>query len=239
MDISKLTHDAASTGKGFIRDDIRWITTQPIAITFPKRYLTGGMGNMTNTYNPIGCFAIIVGNTYAVMLVPMNVPLRPERASVYTQNGEDYMLLEWDKGGIICDNLRLVQNNNNVYQIFNEFIGRGKTPWYFSTQLRAEIFRNNQAMAGVSLGGGIPLESLMVANITRDKNDRRKMARYSYTSQADYDKSEVVTIALLDIGYGAQSGVARTIGGYAEDGYVAELIDPTESVDKIDQLMRT
>jgi hypothetical protein len=239
MDIKKYTLDIDKVGKGFKVVDGKWIATGDISITFPKGYLSGSMGGLTNTYNPIGYFAILVGNNYGRILVPMQIPLRPEKASIYTEGGVDYLLLEWGKGGIICDNLRLVQDKTNVYRIHNEFIGKGKTPWYFDVGTRSEIFRNNSRYAGVDLGGGIALESLLVANISRDKDDRNILARYSYKDQADYDRSDIVTIPLMNIAYGAKSGFARTIGGYAEDGIVAELVDPTQTVDKLEQLIRT
>jgi hypothetical protein len=241
MDISELTRDG-----NLILDAIEdnesaavWVAKKPVSIIFPTRYVEGRLGSLDSRFNVVGIFMIKAGNAYDVLTVPALVPLSPTGTTFIKIENDSYYELSWEPGDIICHNTNLVRFTALGFQIYDEFIAKGRLPPYFDNLDHVDVIDMSKFkdFATVNLGTSPFMLSIFNASMTRNPDNRNQLARELYTKQSDFLELPVDRVPLRSVAYGADNTTSRLLGSYLNQGMLSSLVNPSEQTENIEQLL--
>ena len=134
--------------------------------------------------------------------------------------------------------MELVKQATLVYKIFDEFIARGRTPWYLDYNDLAKLFMSADRHAGVNLSTSHAILEMFAAAICRDSADKTKYYRHTVSSQDEIHTRPPVVIALRNITHGATNTTAKLLGSYWNEGLTSALVNPSMKVEAIEELLR-
>ncbi|CAH0447992.1 virion structural protein [Vibrio phage vB_VpaM_sm033] len=215
----------------------KWMAKENIKIVFPKRYINGKLGNLDERFNTVAIFAVILEDgTWEVCSICSIIPLTPSGSSIIKINGVDYYELTWEKGQVICPNLNLVQRSNLAFEIYDEFITKNRLPPYMDNLDSCKILDSLKEFSGVNLGANFALLRIYNATTTRSLEDRTVPAREQYKTQADFHRMDVDRIALRSVAYVADNTTSRLNGSYLAQGFNSALVNPSESIEEVEQV---
>lgn len=240
MDITSFRKDPAKVLKNIEVDEENFllIAKAPVQIMVPEHYFNGKLGSIGERYMVTGIFAVIAGTNYCTSLVNAQMPLTPDDVNTVVIEDSRYYVFSWEAGGVICPNTRLPQNPALVYEIYDEVIAKGKMPWYIKRRERAELLYTAPRFAGVNLGDEHELQSIFAASCDRDHTDLSKHARTYFKSQDDYDTYPCSYIPLRSVAMGTDNTTAKMLGAYLESGVTSALVNPTDTAEDVESLLR-
>lgn len=213
--------------------------TEEFSILFPSHWLNGKLGYVDGIYRVTGLLTYVVGNSYAVSLVPSMMPLTPTSTTEVKIGKLNYMVLSWEDGDVICPNTSLPSSKSLLYEIYNEIIAKGKQPAYFNYSNRANLLYSSKRFADVDLGGSQPLEAIFAANCIRSADDMTMALRETFETQEDYDNKEGVVIPFQNVSYGTTNATSRVLGSRLGQAMVTELVSDNDTNESIEDLLRT
>lgn len=240
MDVSKLKRDPKKCLEAWStpKDSKSIIAKKNVKIYFPKHYMTGPLGNIDDKFNTIAVFGIVVDDTYyCASDAPAKMSLTPDSVNVVKINDSDYYELSWEKGSIITENRFLVINKGLMSEISNEFIEKGKTPWYVNQWYIANLFKHDQLFGGVKIAENDTLISLTAAFRARHPDDRSKSFRNVVKDQKEFDTVMPIMTPLNSVAASASNTLTRLNGGYMTEGMVGAIVDPSDKLETVESLL--
>lgn len=241
MDVSTLTlnPEAIHEAIHYEKSQEILVAKKDIKLYVPEHYFNGKLGTIDSRYNVVGLVGWVVDGFYAKSLVNATIPFTPEEISIVKIDDGTYYEMSWTAGAVICPNNRLPVKKTLVFEIYDEIVAKGKQPWYVKHRDRAEIFYSAPVHADVNLGGGQSLQSIFCASCMRDPKDRNRPARETFEVQADYDEAEIDIIPLRSVAYGADNTASRFLGSYLRPAMNSSLVNPSETTEDIESILRT
>jgi hypothetical protein len=150
----------------------------------------------------------------------------------------EYHQFEFRAGDVVIKNTEVVRDDLLMYNIFDEFIFKGKIPWYMDYEDVGKLFDTAKSHGGSDVAGNYEVIELIASMVTRSKDDRSKYIRSVAKSYADTVSSKIDFVPLSSIFYSVNSTVNKIAGSYFSDGVVSALVTPTTKVDKIESILR-
>lgn len=216
----------------------KWTAKQNLKIYFPKRYLNGKLGNLDERFNTVAMFAVVLEDgSWDFHSACSIIPLTPKTSSLVKINQVDYYELGWEAGDVICPNLNLVQRSNLAFEIYDEFITKTRLPPYMDSIDHSNLLDSLQPFTGVDLGANFALLRIYNATTSRNPKDRTQPARELYEKQSDFHMMEVDRIALRSVAYVADNTSSRLLGSYLAQGLNSALVNPSENIEEIEQIL--
>lgn len=240
MDFSTLKRDAQYIMANALYDDVeqqKYIARDDLDILFPKHYLDGKLGSMDSRFNPLGIWVVVSNGRYAVHSVPAIMPMTPSATTVVKINDMPYYKLSWSKGEIVVPNTRLVKRQSLAFEIYDEFIAKGRVPPYMNKRDYVEILYHVQEFCDVSLRTDPAILAGYGASTARYPQDQTKPAREFYTKQSDLIDMPIIRIPLRSVAYGADNTTARLLGSYLNEGLMSSLVNRSEGTQNIEQIL--
>lgn len=237
MEMSSLTRNPDKVLKAIKEDGDTWVATEDVKIYFPSHYINGKIGSLDDKFNVLAFFMFVVGDNYAVYMVPSIMPLTPDSSTTVKSGGEDFYELLFEAGSVITPNLNLVQRKTLAFEIYDEFIAKGRVPVYFDRIDFSRILTYIGEYCGVDLGADMAILSGYGAQINRAPDDLTIPMRERFEKQGDLLEMAGEWIPLRSVSFGADNTTSRTIGSYAPEGFAAALTNPSERVESIEQLL--
>jgi hypothetical protein len=220
-------------GKGQI------LTKENCKIQVPYRYSERGLGEVGVETRIYGCFPVIFENgEYTLCNVTAVMSINPFKTSVVEIDEVEYHQFEFRAGDVVIKNTEVVRDDLLMYNIFDEFIFKGKIPWYMGYEDVGKLFDTAKSHAGSDVAGNYEVIELIASMVTRSKDDRSKYIRSVAKSYADIVNSKIDFVPLSSIFYSVNSTVNKIAGSYFSDGVVSALVTPTTKVDKIESILR-
>jgi hypothetical protein len=241
MDISSLAYNAELTQKAWHAPSgsKQIIALKDCRVYFPATYLNGKLGYMDDKVNVIAYFGIVVEDTYyAVSDALALMSLTPDEQNLVRIEDGEYMELSWKAGSVITENRHLVKDSGILYEVFNEIVAKGKTPWYMSITQLADLFRTAGIHAGKSIGVNKSILSIFVASRAKSMTDRRVYFRETLKTQADMSTLKPAINPLNSVSAGATNTTSSLLGSYLREGMVSTLVTPAENNEAIEDLLR-
>lgn len=205
----------------------------------PVRFSERGLANVSVETNIVGLCAIVVEDKYyAVMIVNALMRIDPISTSKVVFDGEEYYEFVFNPGGTVIPALRLVKTNTLVYRIYDEFISKGRVPWYMGYPELAKLFDTAKKHAGANIGGDHEVTELIISMISRNPNDRSQYYRQFIQTPQDLVDNPPVFIPLKSVMYSATNTTNKLGGSHMQDGIVSALVSPSERVERIEGLLR-
>lgn len=236
MDIATLKRDADFIKKNLKQVGDTLITTVDCKIYIPMNFAERKLAIISNEIRIVGIYAITMGDVYGVSSACAMLQITPSSTSIVKIADDEYYEFSFDKGAVITPNCNLVKEDTLVYNIYDNIIAKGHVPWYLSYVDIGKIFATSDYHGGMSLGPTNTTIEILAASIARDSKDRTLYYRHTIDSLEGVDTS--VKIPFRNVIYGATNTTARLTGAYFDDGLTSTLVNPSESVEGIETLLR-
>ena len=240
MDPKKLKR-APSKVHAYLRnmEDGTMVTTKGCKIYIPARFTEQQMAFLGTETSISGVFAIVVDDAfYGVSLVNAMMRIEPTSTNYIKVEDEDYIEFVFDAGATVISDINLVIRDTFIYQIYSEVLAKGHVPWFMSYEDLGRIFESARKHAGVSVGANHAIIEMIVAAISRVSSDRTLFYRHAVKVEKDLGAVAPFFIPLRSVTYGASNTTAKLVGAYWEEGLTSALVNPSDTVEPIEGLLR-
>lgn len=239
MDITKLTRGADVAPNDLkLAGGTRYITQKGCSVLMPARYRDAGLTKIGAETYVLGMVAYVVGNQYSVMRIPAMFRTEPGQVNTVTIEEEAYLEFTYEPGDVVIANKDIVQDDALLYEIYDEFFAKGHIPWYFNYYDIGSIFEHAQYYTGVKLGANHAVLEMLAATICRAPDKPTTFYRQVVEKKADVMAKPPFVIKLSSVTYGATNTTAKLIGSYWDEGVTSALVNPSDKVEPIEDLLR-
>jgi hypothetical protein len=241
MDIKSLIRDKDYVLSSIQKlDDFSLIAKRPVKIYIPASFADRGLAEISVDTYIVGIYAMVVEDKYlSTSMVNAMMKIKPRSTMKVKFHGEEYYEFGFDTGDIITPTTKLVKKDTLVYNIYNEFISKGRIPWYITYDILGELFSTAKKHANANVGENPELTELIISIIARDRRDRTKYYRTSIQQRSDLKNYTPAYIPLKSVQYAATNTTAKLAGSYFGQGVGSALLSPAERSERIETLLRT
>lgn len=220
-------------------EDGSLIALKECKIYIPARFSEQQMAFLGTETSISGIFAITVNDThYGTSLANAMMRIEPTITNYIKVEDEDYIEFIFEAGSVVISNINLLQSSVFVYRIYSEIIAKGHIPWFINYEDLGRIFESAPHHAGVAVGANFAIIEMIVSAISRSREDRTKFYRHVIKNEAELAKLTPAFIPLRSVTYGASNTTAKLVGAYWEEGLTSALVNPSDTVEPIEGLLR-
>jgi hypothetical protein len=232
MDISGLKRDAAFVRENFATVNGRVLTKRDCTFLIPFNYLSHKLATMGNQIYTAGVFAIVIGDRFASAVSCARVEISPNETKQIKILGEEYLEFRFPKGSVVLPSTNIIVDSDNIYEMNKYFYTFGRVPWFLSYNELGEIMRMQKEYGGLNFSpDNIPFE-IVVSKICRDPNNKFVYWRHSPM------KGNPVVVPFKSVLFNATNTTAKILGAYLSDGFTSALVNPSDSVEQVETLLR-
>lgn len=220
-------------------DNNELVCTRPMKVHIPARFPERDLAVIESEISFVGICAMIVDDRY-YGVSKINAFMRTEPALInsVSVNDVDYIEFSYDAGARVVANLNLVKVDNLLYRIYDEFIAKGRVPWYMGYQDMGGLFETSVYHAGASVGANPAVMEMIIAAICRSPADVKQYYRQYLQSMEQLATDPPSVIPLRAVSYGATNAIAKLMGPYFDENVTSTLISPGERVERVEKLLR-
>lgn len=237
--VDKLKRDSKKILSYFKEVKNTIITTQPIQIVFPARFIDLKLAKIDGLVDVVGYYAILddKGN-YAVVIAPVIGKYSPDLISYVMIDNEKYACLSFKAGDTVVTNTTMLANDNFLFDLYTEFFTNGNIPWYMNYEDVSNIFLETSKYASSGIGNNPIVIEILTAIIARVKNNKRILYKDTLKSKADIYSKPPSYIGVSNIHYSYDSTSSRIIGGYFKEGVINSVVDPETKTTRVADNLR-
>lgn len=238
--MTKLHRDADLVLSNLVQNDAGQILTKvPCKIQVPVRFSEVGLGEIGISTYTYGMFPIILeSGQYAVCNVNAIMQLNPYKLSIVTIDEVDYHEFYFDSGDVVITTTDLLKRETLMYNVIDEFIFKGKIPWYVDYEDLGKLFDTAKYHAGSNVGQNLEVIEFIASMVSRSKEDRTKYIRSVGQTYKDFSLDRIDYVDLKSVFYSVNSTVNKLAGSYFNDGVASALVVPSTKVEKIESILR-
>lgn len=238
MDISKLVRNPAAVSETLHElDDNSLITAKGCRIYIPARFAERGLAFLGAETYVIGIFAIVVENVYSIMMVNAMIRIDPSEINTVGIGDDEYLEFVFYPGSQVITNLGLVKTDTLTYKIYDEIIAKARVPWYLSYFDLAHIFDTAREHAGANIGANREVTELLVSVSARNDVNRVQYYRQVISDDEYLQRSPPMYAPLKDVSLSATNAINKLGGGYFRVGTVSAIVNPSERVERIEEIL--
>jgi hypothetical protein len=211
-----------------------------LSIQIPVRFREIELAQIGASTFVYGLFAIILDTgEYALCNVNAYVELGPTAVDIVQVDDVDYYNFHFEPGQVVIKTKELIARANLIYKAIEEFVFKGKVPWYIDYEDMGKLFDTANFHAKSKAEFLPSVTEFMAAYAARSKGDRIKYIREVATNYAGFDKKYLEWVPLRSVYWSAPGTVNKLAGAYFSDGVVSALVNPSERTEKIERILRT
>lgn len=216
------------------------ITRSACRIQVPARYLDIGLGEIgTETY-VLGCFALILpSGQYTVCNLTAIVELEPFKTVTTKIDDVLYYEFHFEPGQVVIKTTDLLRRSDIMYNIIDEFIFKGKVPWYLEYEDVGKLLDTAKSHGDSNVGESLETIEFLASIITRHVKDRTRPIRQIIRDYKELSHANINYVGLASVFYSVNSTLNKLAGSYFTDGVTSALVTPTEKVSTIEAILRT
>ncbi|MNK97571.1 hypothetical protein D3C87_1179130 [compost metagenome] len=236
----ELTRDAKRVFKHLhLQDNGSTITDAPCKIHVPVRFQNKDLAILGSEVFIVGFYAIIMNDAYyGVDNTIAMMQIRPSSTKKVTVRGTDYFEFSFEPGDVVFVNNQLVVNDTLTYYLYDELVAKGNIPWFMNYYDMAKMFDTASLHAGVNLGSRAILE-LIISTTARDKDDLTRLYRHILNRHEDVVTNPPKVIPFRSVVWNTSDTTSRLNGAYFADAINTAVVNPSESVELIEEILRT
>lgn len=243
MDLSRFVRDPSKVHAALkVQPDQSVVTTRGLKIYVPERYVEKHLAEIGAEVLIVGIFAMAVEENgkffYGISTANAMMRITPTTIATVKFDQDSYLEFSFDPGSVVIATTQLIKSDTLVYYIFDEFIAKGRIPWFMGYEDLATLFDSAEHHAGVNLGPSHSILEMFAAAVARASQNRAKYYRHTVETQDDPVKRPPTFIPLRSITYGATNTTAKLTGSYFRDGLDSALVNPSERTERIEELLR-
>ena len=224
--------------ESFFEKDNKLFTKVNCTIQVPIRFRERGLAHIGKQVYVYGMFALITEDErYTVCNITGLVPILPDKYVKVKVDGTEYLEFSFEANSCVINNLDVVQNEGLIFNIIDEFVFKGKVPWYFSYDDLGKFMDSAAKHAGASVGSSPETIELIACVICRDANSLHTNYRHVLETPVDL-KKPYAYIPMMNVVYGASGNLNKITGAYASDGLVTALISEPVAPSVVERALR-
>jgi len=242
MDFTKLKRDAKSVFTNFVFTPTHQILCKKeCRIIFPVGFVETGMAVVGVSTSVIGYYCVVVGDEYAISMIPSMQVLNPAQVKRIKIDGAEYYELTFMAGSAVLTNTRLVRNPLLLYKVYLYHNAKGKVPPYFTYDDLAELYSHSKKYTNSKVGSQREVTEMIASTIARDaKNMRVYYRQTGYSGALGSKDPKPAYIKINNVVFGAVDTIDKITGAYAgSQGIVAALNHPGERVGRVEGFLRS
>ncbi|ARV77361.1 virion structural protein [Pseudomonas phage Noxifer] len=214
------------------------LTDTACRILVPERYASVHLANIGTEIHILGFYGILMGNRYGVVRTIAMFRIVPSSTEKVVINGVTYFDFHFEPGDTLIAGTEPVKNDTLSYYVYSEHVDKGNIPWYFNYIDKANLFETAEEFAGIYLGNRSIL-SLIISTTCRDPKDMTRLYRHIYEKHSDVETNPPVSIPFRNVIWNTSDTTSKFIGAYTADSIVSALVNPSDRVERIEELLRT
>ena len=193
-----------------------YITRAPVKVLVPERFLARDLIFIENgTVKVIAYYACVHNGKYSIQRDPIYQVLTPTKISeCLVDDTHRNIMLEWEEGTTYMPERTMIQTEEFMYDVLDEFFIKGNIPWFLNYIDRGSVFDGAKEYAGSNIGENMVIVKLLAAEISKKIGDRSIPFRYSINSLRDAELRPDTT-GLNDLVEAFKSTLAKLAGGYS------------------------
>lgn len=216
----------------------RVVATKQLTITFPVRFRDIKLAQIGKISFVYGLFAIMVGDRYALCNINGYVELGSATISINNVGEVEYYEFTYEPGDTVIVTTSVVARSNLIFTAIDEFVFKGKVPWYVDYDDMGTIFDTANSYAGSRAKMLPAMIEFFAAYIARKKNEREKFIREGAKTREDFAIESISWVPLRSVFYSAPGTVNKLAGAYFQDGIVSALVNPSSQVESVESILR-
>ncbi len=239
MDVKTLKRDPvrAKANLKLIGDSL--VTAKDCTIQIPESFANRNLAVMGSEVYVCGVFPIIFEDSYYTLNSTIAMfRLKPSVTETTVIDDENYYVFKFEAGDTVIENINLVISNTLVYYVYNHFIANGNVPWYLGFYDLVNLFSSTKEHAGVNLGTKATMEVIIMTMI-RDKDDLYKLYKHTIENESDILTRPPAIIAFDSVIWNTSDTTSKLNGNYNDMAVNAALVNKSERVELIEELLRT
>jgi hypothetical protein len=211
-----------------------------VKVYIPSRYTQADMALFETEKTFVGICALVVDDRYyAVSCVTAFMRTEPSAINDVVIDDVEYIEMTYEAGDRIITNLNLVKVDNLLYRIYDEFISKGRVPWFMGYEDLGKLFVTSQYYSGVKIGSNPQILEMIAATICRSPQDVKSYYRQAIKAKDEIHNNPPTVIPLRAVSYGATNATAKLMGPYFDDNVTSTLVSPGQRVERVERLLRT
>lgn len=215
------------------------LTRVPCKIQVPVRFSTVGLGQVGIDTFIYGCFPIMLQTgEYSICNINALVEISPFKVIIVNINDVPYHEFYFEANSAVIKTSSVVRRDTLLYNVFDEFIFKGKVPWYIEYEDMGKLFDTAKSHADSNIGQNLEVIEFIAAMVSRSKDDRTKYIRTVAEKYSDVAIDKVDYVPLNSVFYSVNSTINKLSGSYFSDGVTSALVNPTSDVSTIESILR-
>lgn len=216
-----------------LKDNIL-VAKENLKIVFPARYINRELASFENGVSVLGIWMWVdEDNNYSLSNVPGMVSLTPNNITTEIIDNKEYYICEFEKGSIISPHYRVLQVENIMYILYDEFIVKGNVPEFFNYGEVSKISDNAGKYTGSALTKYKAAFELLESIVAKDPNDPNS---YYRTSEA-FDKQNPEYVGLSNVFRSIPGTLSKISGSYFDNGLLTAVTTPENEQTKLEQIL--
>lgn len=216
--------------KLYIKDG-KVFTKEKTIIEFPKWYANKELLDIQDVTYLYGVFAIIIGDSYSVSVVPTLINTSPIIIGEVDRDGETYIQLIYGKDDCIINNVNVVKKDLLSYNFFENYFIYAKGPWFMGYEDLIKVMDNLQPYSASNLGDNFVAAELVTSFIARTKKDKSVFLRQDPTATPEF-------VDLTNVYFSALSTLNKVAGNYFTEGLTSALVQKEKEPTQLENLVR-
>jgi len=232
LEVNKLVRNADKSKSAFkIVGDVT-MATEDLSIIFPENFINAGLANMSDGVSVIGIVAVIIGNTYSVLNIPTNIRLTPSTIDSVDVGGITQVLCKFNKGDIVLKTNGVTKTTKYLYKILSFFYIKGKIPWYISYEDASNFILESVKYTGSHIGDNFTATEIITSIVSYDPKNSDTAYRLS-----DFEWFPVYK-GMNNQFHAFDNTTSKLVGAYFSDGVITSIVDKSEEVSNIEEIIR-
>jgi len=212
------------------------LTKDDLYVIFPSRYINANLVEIDNVVKVCGILIIVDDNyNYSLMKIPNWISFTPSNIDDIEIDGVLYKLLNFQKNSIFIDNINIIESEEVLFNIYDEFIIKGNMFAFLPYSEATSLFDYAKKYCGSRVADdNTPLE-LTTSIISRNKDDLNVLYRNTLKTVKSLDKKPVYT-KLLDP-YAFPDTLSKISGSYLKKGIDSSIVTPSDDLTTLERVV--
>jgi len=240
VDISKFVRKPDIIKKKIKKVGDSFVANETLYIMFPSRLVNKGLVDLDTISKVIGTLCVYdeKGN-YSVINIPARIKIEPNEINDIEVKGEEYTRFTIEKGSTLFASLKVVNELEVVFPLFDLYMLQGKVPWYMNYIDLFNLFTRTGKYAGSRVGKNyLGFESLTAINARDPKNPDTEF-RMILRSSKDLESETPEWVGLQNIYYSFKSTLSKIAGAYFKQGIIAAVVKPEDKETDLEHILRS
>lgn len=237
MDVTGLKRDGQFIRKAYtVLEDKSVIANRSLEVYIPKKFVDNGMAIVTDKVWTAAVMGIVApGVCYAPLIAMIDVTLIPMSIREVKVEGIPYLVLEFEEGDTLIENLGTVQDRFKPHAYYLEYNAYARRPWYMTKDDLTALYDHAEQECGSKVGSSPQVARVFNAIQFRDPDNLDVAYR---NSQAMLDGRDPVIVGLNNGSMLIDGTFSKLLGGYLTDNTVSAIVNPDKKVTDLEKIIK-